>query len=446
MLDSAETENNSQGLSRRNFILSSIASAAYLTGLNKAIASQGSDKKVKIVIAGGGGAGIGIANRLAGALPNADIVIIDKKEQHVYWPGLTLVATGVWEKSSVLPGQSHEFFQHSNIKQMKQMVSEFKPETKHVITDDGEAVSYDYLVVTLGIEYNYDAIEGMDVNRIGERGLTSVYHSPDKAEACWDAIETYSKTGGNGIFTLPGTPIRCAGAPIKMTFLTLDRSKRNGGFDHANMNFYSSKGGVFGLPWYNDFILDRFKEDGMDVKLQSPLTAVDIDAQKATFSGPNGDFTADYDLLHVVPPMRAPKPLRESYLAWGEGSFAKGGWLDVNQYTLQHNRYPNIFGCGDSNGAPLGKTAATIKMSAPIVVSNLLSVINEQDPEAEFNGYTSCPLITKIGSAMLVEFDYKKELIPTFSFIDPKQESWFGWYMKEQLLKPTYLKMLEGKV
>lgn len=47
---------------------------------------------------------------------------------------------------------------------------------------------------------------------------------------------------------------------------------------------------------------------------------------------------------------------------------------------------------------------------------------------------------------MLVEFNYKRELIPTYSFIDPTQESWFAWVMKEQLLRPAYLQMLRGAV
>ena len=73
-------------------------------------------------------------------------------------------------------------------------------------------------------------------------------------------------------------------------------------------------------------------------------------------------------------------------------------------------------------------------------------MIEGKEPEKIFDGYTSCPLLTKFGSAMLIEFDYEGKLTPTFDFIDPKQESWFAWVMKEQMLKPTYLKMLEGRV
>lgn len=427
---------------RRNFLLGSAAALASLAGIEGAIAGMRSDKNVNVVIAGGGSAGLSIANRLARALPNGKITVIDAREPHYYWPGLTLVATGLWTKDKVLEKTAD--YMPSNVNWVKDMVSALEADDKTVVTAGGQKIKYDFLVVTMGLEYNYGAIEGMDVEAIGTNGLASVYHSPDKAEKTWAVIQKYSVEGGNGIFTLPPTAIRCAGAPLKMTFLTLDRLKQNGGFAKAKMNFYSSTGGVFGLPYFNEFVLKRWAEDGMDVKFKTQLKAVDIGARKATFATEGGTIEANYDLLHVVPPMRAPQSVRESALAWQDGSFK--GWLAVDKHTLRHMDYPEVFGCGDVNGTPLGKTAATVKMSVPVVVANLISAIEGKEPEVKFNGYTSCPLITKFGAAMLIEFDYEKNLIPTYSFIDPKQESWFAWVMKEQMLKPTYLQMLKGNV
>ncbi|SFR64059.1 NAD(P)/FAD-dependent oxidoreductase [Thiomicrospira sp. ALE5] len=432
------------GINRRKFLLGGAAAMAAVAGLG-AIPARAEQSNAKIVITGAGAAGISIANRLAKALPNANITIIDRRETHYYWPGLTLVATGAWAKSKVLDRNAS--FMPSRVNWIKEMADVYEPDNKRVITDTGRVVEYDFLVVASGVEYNYDAIEGMDVNAIGQNGLASVYNSPDAAAKTWDAIRKYSVDGGNGIFTLPSTPIRCAGAPLKMTLLTLDRLQQNGGADKAQMSFYSALNGVFGLPWYNDFLLNRFAEHDMDVKFRHELSAVDIGARKATFTQEDGNqFTTEYDLLHVVPPMRAPRSVRESNLAWTEGNMAAGGWLAVDRDTLQHLTYPEVFGCGDVNGTPRGKTAATVKMSVPIVVQNLISVIAGEEPEATFDGYTSCPLLTRFGAAMLIEFDYDGNLTPTYSFIDPKKESWFAWIMKDQMLKPTYLQMLKGNV
>lgn len=429
-------------ISRRKFLIGGATTLAAASGLNL-VTANASESTVDIVIVGSGSAGISIANRLARSLKNAKITIVDRKETHYYWPGLTLVATGAWAKSKVLDRNSR--FLPNQVNWIKEMVISFNPESKRIETDTGRQVSYDYLVVASGVEYNYRAIEGMDIEAIGQNGLASVYHSPDAAAQSWNAIKKYSHEGGQGIFTLPSTPIRCAGAPLKMAFLTMDRLKQNGGFDNASLNFYSATNNLFGLPWFNQFIIERYESDGMKVGLQSELSAVDITARKATFKKADGEvFNQDYDLLHVVPPMRAPASVRYSDLAWQEGSMV--GWLAVDKETLQHVKYPEVFGCGDVNGTPRGKTAATVKMSVPIVVENLLSVIGGGEPSATFNGYTSCPLLTKFGAAMLIEFDYNGKLVPTYPFIDPYKESWLAWVMKEQLLKPTYLQMLKGNV
>lgn len=125
---------------------------------------------------------------------------------------------------------------------------------------------------------------------------------------------------------------------------------------------------------------------------------------------------------------------------------AGGGWLEVDKETLQHKRYPNVFGVGDINGTPRGKTAATVKKSAPIVAANLAEVIAGRAPLQKFDGYTSCPLIVREGSALLIEFDYEGRLTPSLPMIEPMQESWFAWLMKTQLLKPAYMAVLKGNV
>jgi sulfide:quinone oxidoreductase len=111
---------------------------------------------------------------------------------------------------------------------------------------------------------------------------------------------------------------------------------------------------------------------------------------------------------------------------------------------MQHLRYPNIFGIGDINGVPRGKTAASVKWQAPVAVDNLITFMNDRPMEASYNGYTSCPLVTRVGSAMLIEFDYDGNLTPSFPFIDPLEESWISWVIEEKALKPTYYAMLRG--
>ena len=93
---------------------------------------------------------------------------------------------------------------------------------------------------------------------------------------------------------------------------------------------------------------------------------------------------------------------------------------------------------------PRGKTAASVKWQVPVVAENLAALIAGKEMTATYNGYTSCPMVSGYGRAMLVEFDYEGNLTPSFPFIDPLKELWVSWTIEEQALKPAYLAMLRG--
>ena len=399
----------------------------------------------RIVIAGSGLGGIAVANRLARLLDGAKITLVDRKEEHNYQPGYTLVATGVWPVEKVRDRNAD--FQPAGITWVKDMVAGFDPAANTVVTAGGQRIDYDFLVVATGVQLDYAQIEGMDVGAIGTHGLTSVYPSPQAAQATWAAMQAFTAKGGNAVMTLPATPLKCAGAPLKMSFMLRDRLLKAGTLGASKISFQSALGNVFGVKVVNDNVLERWQALGIDVEFSRKLAAIDIGARRATFVSPEGERQEmPYDFIHVVPPMRAPDAVKNSDLAWKAGPFAAGGWLEVDKGTLQHRRYPNVFGIGDINGTPRGKTAATVKKSAPLVAHNLVEVIAGRQANESFDGYTSCPLITREGSAMLIEFDYEGRLTPSLPMIEPLQDSFFAWLMKVRMLKPAYLAVLKGRV
>lgn len=430
---------------RRRWLQALVASPLVAGATAPSPARAAIKTSARIVIAGSGLGGISVANRLAKMLDGAKITIIDRKEEHNYQPGYTLVATGVWPVDKVRDRNAN--FQPAGIEWVKDMVAGFDPVVNTVITAGGQRIGYDFLVVATGVHLDYAQILGMDVSAIGREGLASVYPSPEAAQATWTAMQTFTAKGGNAVMTLPATPLKCAGAPLKMTFMLRDRLLKAGTLETSKISFQSALGNVFGVKVVNDNVLERWKALGIGVEFSRKLAAIDIGARRATFSSPDGGTReVPYDFIHVVPPMRAPDVVKNSDLAWKDGAFAAGGWLEVDKSTLQHRRFPNVFGIGDINGTPRGKTAATVKKSAPLVAHNLVEVIAGRQAREAFDGYTSCPLITREGSAMLIEFDYDGRLTPTLPMIDPLQDSFFAWLMKVRLLKPAYMAVLKGRV
>ena len=433
--------------SRRNWLAGASGAGAALTlGLSSPPArAQRLSTPARIAIAGGGLAGIALAHRLSALLDGAKITLIDAKEAHNYQPGYTLVASGIWPLDKVV--ERNADLHPAGLEWVKDMVAEFDPAANALVTMGGRRIAYDYLVVAVGTHQDWARIEGMDVAAIGTNGLASVYPSATAAAATWTAMDAFRQKGGNAVMTLPATPLKCAGAPLKMTFMLRDRLAQAGTLGQSQVSFYSALPNVFGVKPVNDNVLERWKALGIALHTTQTLKAIDIGARRATFTNPGGAaIEVPYDFIHVVPPMRAPDAVKNSDLAWKDGPMAAGGWLEVDKDTLQHRRHKNVFGLGDINGTPRGKTAATVKKSAPIVAQHLVDQIAGRAPSQKFDGYTSCPLIVREGSAMLIEFDYEGRLTPSLPMIEPLQESYFAWLMKVRMLKPAYMSVLKGRV
>ena len=126
----------------------------------------------------------------------------------------------------------------------------------------------------------------------------------------------------------------------------------------------------------------------------------------------------------------------------------QAGWVDVDQNTLRHKKYDNIWSLGDVMNAPNAKTAAAARKQAPVVAENLLADLAGRDLPASYDGYGSCPLTVERGKIVLAEFLYGGKLAPTFPswFIDGTRPSRMAWYLKERVLPPLYWEgMLKGR-
>ena len=297
------------------------------------------------------------------------------------------------------------------------------------------------------------------MDQVGQNGLGALYAGPEQAAATWRAMDAFTDKGGVALMGRPNTEMKCAGAPLKYTFITDDYLRRKGTRDKSQVIYAANNKALFSVPVVHEKLKLLFVDRGFDVRWSHVLKGVDIGARTATYTIPEvqeikdgqivvtpaREETIAYDFINVIPPMRAPKVVRESGLSWAD-KWVDQSWIEVDQGNLRHLRFPNIFGVGDINGVPKGKTAASAKWHIPVVEDHLVAQIQGKEGTQVFNGYTSCPMITRIGRAMLVEFDYKDNLVPSFpGVIAPLEELWISWLMKEIALKPTYKAMLRGK-
>jgi sulfide:quinone oxidoreductase len=399
--------------------------------------------KARIVMIGAGAAGTALVNRLVGRLEGADITILDPSAEHLYQPGLSLVAAGL-KPASYTQSKTTDWLP-KGITLIPEAAAAIDPEAKTVATSGGQTLAYDFLIVAPGLVLDHDAIEGFSLDLVGTNGIGALYAGPQYAARTWEAASKFTEEGGVGIFTRPATEMKCAGAPLKHTFLIEDIATRTAGPGKHEMHYASNNASLFGVPIVSEKVRMLFEDRGIAPHYSHVLKAVDPGKKVATFTTPDGDTEMGYDYLHVIPPQRAPDVIRQSGLSWAD-KWTDQGWVEVDQKTLRHLRYPDIFALGDVAGVPKGKTAASVKWQVPVVEDHLIATIEGREGTALYDGYTSCPLITRVGRAMLIEFDYHNNLTPSFpGVIAPLEELWISWLMKEVALKATYNAMLRGK-
>jgi sulfide:quinone oxidoreductase len=392
----------------------------------------------QILIIGGGNAGLSTAAQLLRKNSRLDIGIIDPSEKHYYQPAWTLVGAGVFDVKKTIRNEADVI--PKNTHWIKDGAAEFLPEENTVICTSGTKLTYDYLIVAPGIQLDWHKVKGLK-ETLGKNGVCSNY-TYDQAPYTFEALKSL-KVGAKVIFTNPNTPIKCGGAPQKIMYLAADYLRKHGILKQSEVHFYSGGGIIFGVKKYADVlnnVLDRY-----GIKTHFTHNLVEIDgAKKIAFfetkniEGEKVIVEQAFDMIHVTPPQSAPDFIKNSPLA------NEAGWVDLNKDTMQHNKHQNIFGCGDAGSTPNAKTGAAVRKQVPVLVANLLALMNNKALTGKYTGYGSCPLITGYGKLVLAEFDYNNQPMETFPFNQAK-ERFSMWLLKTKVLPWLYWnKILKG--
>jgi sulfide:quinone oxidoreductase len=431
-------------------------------------------KHFQILVIGGGTAGIMVSSMLKRKNKNLTIGLIEPADTHYYQPAWTLVGANTYsfEKTakpmaSLIP---------NGVEWIKEFAATFEPENNKVITKTGNEFTYDYLVVAPGLKIAPELVEGL-TEAMDKGVVCSNYTNPKHT---WEVLKNFK--GGTALFTQPATPIKCGGAPQKIMYLANEHFRKNGIRENTDIVFALPSGSIFGVKIIADTLMDVVDKKDINVRFFHRLVKVDGDKKIAWYEidkdlsaggcvtiadGDEASLDKDiqynykdvrvtregdrygihFDMLHLAPPQCAPDFVRNSPLA------SETGWVDVNKNTMQHVKYANIFSLGDVSNLPTSKTGAAIRKQAPVVVQNILNLIDSHKLSTkEYKGYTSCPLVTGYGKMVLAEFDYNQEFQPDpklkqFPLLidDSSKEHWRLWILKKYMLPYLYWnKMMKG--
>lgn len=419
-------------------------------------------KHYEVLIIGGGTGGLMTAARLKNEKPSLSMAIIEPSKEHWYQPAWTLVGAGTFDMEDTK--RKEEDYIPKGVDWIQDYAEGFDPDQNIVKTRSSGDVSYDYLVVAPGLVMDYSLLPGL-AEAMETDSVCSNYVDPEKT---WKILKDFK--GGNAVFTQPTTPIKCGGAPQKIMYLAEEYFRKQGVREKTNVVFATPGSVIFGVKEFaktlNKIIQERdiiFKPYYAPVKIDPVKKEIHFQYSKP---GENACVVTEdnklkehvegaatvimpYDMLHLAPPQTAPKFIQESKLAHQDGP--SKGWLNVDKGTLQHNEYPKVFGLGDVAALPTAKTGAAIRKQAPVVVQNIINMMESKHlGDKEYSGYSSCPLVTGYGKMVLAEFKYDnvRDSDPLIStFVDTTKEQWSMWMLKKYGLPYLYWnRMLKGKM
>lgn len=164
-------------------------------------------KHFRVLVIGGGTAGIMTAGQLLKKDSSLNIGIIEPADTHYYQPAWTLVGAGAYDfdktarpMSSVIP---------KGVTWVKDKATGFDTENNTVSTATKGDITYDYLVVVPGLAYDFSLVPGL--GEAMDKGVVCSNYTDPKHT--WNVIKNFK--GGTALFTQPTTPIKCGGAPQK---------------------------------------------------------------------------------------------------------------------------------------------------------------------------------------------------------------------------------------
>jgi NADH:quinone reductase (non-electrogenic) len=144
-------------------------------------------ERPRVLILGGGFAGVGAAQKLKKA--NADVVLVDRHNYHTFQPLLYQLATGLLEQTAVGHSLRDLVEEHKNTTVRQATATAIDLDAREVRFDGLPPIAYDYLVFGLGAEVNFFGTEGAAEHAYPMYTLPHAVRLKDHLLERWEAAD-----------------------------------------------------------------------------------------------------------------------------------------------------------------------------------------------------------------------------------------------------------------
>jgi sulfide:quinone oxidoreductase len=357
----------------------------------------------RIVILGGGTGGTLVANRLRRAYrpEAAEIVVVDRDDDHVYQPGLLFVPFGLAEVRRITRPRWQQL--RSGITYCQVGIDRVDTENDRVYLEDGTALGYDALIVATGAQLLPEETEGL--TGPGWQKDVFTFYTPEGAEALRRALDGF--TSGRLAVGVIDLPIKCPVAPLEFCFLADDYFRRRGIRDRVHLTYVTPLDGAFTKPVASRKLGGLLAAKGIELVTEFCTGTVEDEPGAEGRLVSYDERVVPFDLAVVVPLHGG-----AAYVDRSPGLGDELGFVPVDPHTLQAKVKPNVFALGDAADVTAAKAGSVAHFEGDVLVGNVRRFLAGEPLAASFDGHTNCFIEIGGGKALLIDFNYDTEPLP----------------------------------
>ncbi len=355
----------------------------------------------KLVILGAGTGGTIMANKMRKELARDewDITIIDKYKTHYYQPGFLFIPFGMYKKRDVIKPKA-DFIPYG-VELIYADIDKVDGENNKVLLQDGVVLNYDYLIIATGTKIVPEETPGLK----GELWRKNIfdYYTIEGSSALADFFKTWE--GGDLVLNIAENPIKCPVAPLEFVMFADAFFVERGMRDKVNIHYVTPMSGAFTKPRASKVLGGLLKEKNINIIPDFYIEKVDNENKKIVSYD---EKEVPFDCLVTIP------------VHMGDSMIGRSGLGDdmdfalTDKFTLQSDKFDNIFIIGDAANLPTSKAGSVVHFSAEIVFENMMCSIEGRPYTAKFDGHSNCYIETGFGKGALIDFNYDTEPLPGF--------------------------------
>ncbi len=320
----------------------------------------------KVVVVGGGVGGCTTAKYLRKLDPRIEVTLVEPKTTY----------SSCFMSNEVLSGDrtlksitfDYDGLRRRGVKIVSDRVSAIEHDTKQVVTEGGEKIAFDACVVSPGVDFKWDAIDGYD--EAVSQDIPHAWFAGSQTAILRKQIEAMPE-GGKVVIVAPPNPFKCPPGPYERASqiaMYCKHFKPKAKILILDPKDAFSKQGLFRQGWSKlyGYGTDNAMIEWIGAALGGAVEGIDPSTRTVMteFEEIEGD------VVNIIPPQKAGKVAFASDLT-------EGDWCPVDKKTFESKKHKSVYVLGDaSSAAKMPKSAYAANSQGKVVAAAITARFN----------------------------------------------------------------------